>query len=62
MHDGFFENLAEVIAHYKSGGKNHPHKNDLIQPLNLTLEEQSDLKHFLESLTDDFFVENPIFQ
>jgi len=62
MHDGSVDNLEEVITHYVSGGKNHPHKSELIQPLDLSQEEQHDLKHFLESLTDETFVENPLFQ
>ena len=62
MHDGSFENLTDIIEHYNNGGKEHPHKNELIQPLNLTETEQSELLEFLKSLTDQAFIENPIFR
>lgn len=62
MHDGSMETLEEVVAHYNHGGKNNPHKSELIQPLHLSQEEQRDLLNFLESLTDESFVENPLFQ
>ncbi len=58
MHDGSIETLSEVIEHYSSGGKAHVHKSDLIQPLNLTSIEKSDLITFLESLTDQYFITN----
>lgn len=62
MHDGSFNTLEEVIEHYQSGGKNHPHKNDLIQPLNLSESEKADLINFLKSLTDERFISNPFFK
>lgn len=62
MHDGSIESLTEIIEHYNSGGKNHPHKSSLIQPLNLTKNEKEELLAFLLSLTDDSFVENPLFK
>ncbi len=62
MHDGSLQSLQQVIDHYDSGGKNHPHKNVLIKPLNLTEQEKEDLIAFLKSLTDDFFVTNPLFK
>lgn len=61
MHDGSMNTLEEVIAHYQSGGKNHPHKSDLLKPLNLTETEQQELIAFLKSLTDEEFVNNPLF-
>ncbi len=61
MHDGSLNTLEEVIDHYQSGGKNHPHKNDLIQPLNLSHSEKNDLIEFLKSLTDETFINNPLF-
>ena len=62
MHDGSMASLEEVIAHYNLGGKDHPHKSDLIRPLNLSQEEQSDLLAFLQSLTDKDFIKNPKFR
>ncbi len=62
MHDGSFQTLEEVIEHYNSGGKNHPHKNALIQPLNLSNKEKKELVAFLKSLTDESFIKNPLFQ
>lgn len=52
MHDGSFESLEEVIAHYESGGKDHLNKSNLIQPFELTDKERKDLILFLKSLTD----------
>jgi len=62
MHDGSMRTLEEVVAHYNSGGKNHPHKNEMIKPLNLTEEEQVALIAFLHSLTDDDFINNKKFR
>lgn len=61
MHDGSLKTLEEVIEHYQSGGKNHTHKSDLIQPLSLTESEKDDLIQFLKSLTDETFINNPLF-
>jgi len=61
MHDGSVGTLEDVIEHYNSGGKNHPHKSELIQPLNLSASEKEDLKQFLQSLTDEHFINNPLF-
>lgn len=52
MHDGSIETLEEVIAHYERGGSNHPNKNQLIAPFDLTNQERDDLISFLKSLTD----------
>ena len=62
MHNGRFINLEEVIEHYNNGGKGHPHQSDLIKPLNLTAEERVDLIAFLNTLTDQTFIENPNFK
>lgn len=61
MHDGSLETLKEVIEHYESGGKNHPHKSELVKPLNLSESEKQDLVEFLKSLTDETFISNPLF-
>lgn len=61
MHDGRFESLAEVVAHYNSGGKKHPQADPLLRPLGLDKKEEADLVAFLESLTDSAFLRNPAF-
>lgn len=62
MHDGSLNTLEEVIEHYQSGGKNHPNKSNFIQPLNLSESEKTDLINFLKSLTDEYFISNPLFK
>lgn len=52
MHDGSISSLEAVIEHYSSGGKRHPNKSPIIQPLNLTAQQKEDLINFLKSLTD----------
>ena len=61
MHDGFINTLEEVVEHYQSGGKNHSHKSTLIQPLGLSESEKNDLIKFLKSLTDETFINNPLY-
>ncbi len=62
MHDGAFPTLESVIEHYQAGGKNNPHKSTLIGPLYLSEQEKQDLLEFLKSLTDETFVNNPLFR
>ncbi len=62
MHDGMMKTLGDVIAHYQSGGQDHPHKSLLIRPLQLSSQERQDLEAFLRSLTDKSFIANPSFQ
>ncbi len=62
MIDGSVATLEEVIEHYNSGGKNHPHKSPLVRPLNLTSSEKASLVAFLKTLTDDEFLQNPNFK
>ena len=57
MHDGSFNSLEDVIAHYNAGGKNHKNKSPLIKSLQLTALEQTDLLAFLHSLTDKKYIE-----
>ena len=59
MHDGSFESLEQVLAHYMSGGAQHPNKDKKIVPFDLTKEQQKDVIQFLESLTDSAFLSNP---
>jgi cytochrome c peroxidase len=62
MHDGSLTTLETVIEHYNSGGKDHPNKSPLLQPLLLNDQEKEDLVAFLQSLSDPLFIENPIFK
>ncbi len=54
MHDGLYQTLQQVVAHYNRGGEaNAPGTRAVqIRPLGLTTDEQSDLVAFLESLTE----------
>ncbi len=54
MHDGLYQTLQDVVAHYNRGGEaNAPGTRAVqIRPLGLTADEQSDLVAFLESLTE----------
>lgn len=60
MHNGMFNTLEEVIEFYDQPNQTVPgglNRDSLLnEPLNLTVEEKSDLKQFLEALTDDRFV------
>lgn len=60
MHNGSMNSLEEVIEHYNEGGKNHPNKNSLVRPLNLTETEKKSLLAFLRSLNDEDFSKNPL--
>jgi len=62
MHDGSMETLEEIISHYETGGKNHSNKSQLLQPFTLTETERSELILFLKTLTDEAFVDNPLFK
>jgi cytochrome c peroxidase len=59
MHDGSLKTLDDVIEHYASGGRDDPHKSDLIRKLNLTGQDKRDLIEFLKSLTDDALLNDP---
>lgn len=62
MHDGSITTLEGVVNHYDSGGKPHMNKNSLIRPLGLTSIEKSNLVDFLNSLTDNDFINNNNFK
>lgn len=61
MHDGNWETLQDVVEHYNQGGESHIHKSEYIYPLQLTTTEKNDLVQFLQALTDDAFISNPLF-
>jgi cytochrome c peroxidase len=73
MHDGSIPDLDGVIDHYAAGGRTitsgpyagvgsaSPYKSELIKGFTLTTDERSDLRAFLESLTDDALLGDPAF-
>jgi cytochrome c peroxidase len=73
MHDGSIATLEEVIAHYQAGGRTihagefagvgskNPFKSNFISGFKLTESEKQDLLAFLQSLTDEKFINNPAF-
>jgi cytochrome c peroxidase len=62
MHDGRFNNLQKVLDHYSSGVKNSATlEPTLAGGIPLTTQEKSDLISFLNTLTDDEFLNNPLF-
>ncbi len=62
MHDGSLATLADVVAHFNSGGVQHTNQHPAVRPLNLTPEQQTQLVVFLEALTDESFINNPDFR
>lgn len=62
MHDGSLYSLEEVIEHYNEGGKGHTNQSSSVRPLGLDPNEIADLVAFLESLTDEKFINNPAFK
>ena len=68
MHDGRFETLEQVVQHYNNGVQNHPNlsremrgRNGEIRRLNLDQEEINALVAFMESLTDQSFINDEKF-
>ncbi|WP_406625622.1 MbnH family di-heme enzyme [Acidovorax sp. SDU_ACID1] len=68
MHDGSIATLEEVVDFYAAGGRQvnegphagdgraNPHKNDLINQIDLNAQERADLVAFLKTLTDHSFL------
>src|SRR5262249_26999398 len=50
MHDGRVATLEAVVAHYVDGGIARPSRSELIRPLKLSAQEQSDLVAFMKTL------------
>ena len=53
MHDGSMATLEEVVEHFAIGGVADPNKDPLVQPLDLSAQDRSDLVALLRALTDD---------
>ena len=73
MHDGSIRTLAEVVSHYRSGGRtiksgpnagvgaDNPNKSEFVKPFDLTSREEADLLAFLNALTDRTVLTDPRF-
>ncbi len=73
MHDGSIDTLDDVIRHYMAGGRNiisgehagdgrtNPYKSGFVRSFELTAQEFADLREFLDTLTDESFINNPRF-
>ncbi len=73
MHDGSIGSLDAVLDHYAAGGRtitdgpyagvgsDSPSKGSFVRGFTLTADERADLLAFLNSLTDDEFLNNPKF-
>ncbi len=53
MHDGSMATLDEVIIHYIAGGTPRPSRSEKIKVRPMTVQQITDLRTFLESLTGD---------
>jgi cytochrome c peroxidase len=67
MHDGRFATLEEVINHYSEGLKRSPTIDPLMKKVDeggvhLSTQDKSNLKAFLQTLSDYNFINNPTFQ
>ena len=67
MHDGRFATLDEVINHYSEGLQNAPTIDPLMKKVSsggvgLSIQDKTNLKAFLLSLSDYEFISNPAFQ
>jgi len=73
MHDGSIASLAAVVDHYAAGGREiktgpytglgaeNKHKSGFVKGFELNPQEKADLLAFLNSLTDESFLNNPDF-
>ncbi len=56
MHDGTLTTIDEIIDHYRKGGQGNPLQSKLIQPFEISTQEQKQLKAFLYALTDSSYM------
>ena len=61
MHDGSIPTLEAVLDHYASGGHASRFRSRAVTGFELTTVQRADLLAFLNSLTDDGFLEDPAF-
>ena len=57
MHDGSMKTLEAVVEFYSRGGNSNPFLDKTIKPLHLTERDVEDLIEFLQSLTDERFMD-----
>ena len=64
MHDGSLPTLEAVVRHYAAGGRasDNPLKSPLLRGFEISADQVRDLVSFLESLTDQAFVEDGRFE
>ena len=53
MHNGVYQTLDEVVAHYNRGGDVKDNLDPNMKPLNLTEQEQKDIVEFLKALSGE---------
>lgn len=59
MHDGRFQNLAEVVDHYNEGLASPVNLDPLLAtPMDLSIQDKKDLLAFLKTLTDYEYITN----
>ena len=68
MHDARFSDLFQVIAFYNTVVQNNPDLDPLlrnpdgtVRRLNLSGQDETDLRNFLNTLTDNVFLNDPKF-
>ncbi|HRG84859.1 MAG TPA: cytochrome c peroxidase [Chitinophagales bacterium] len=59
MHNGQINSLEAIIDSYANGGSGHVNQSELIQGFVLTAQEKENLILFLNTLTDNQFINNP---
>ncbi len=62
MHNGTVVSLNELIDVYMNGGLGHENQSNLIKTFSLTQDEKNDLISFLNTLTDETFINDPDFK
>ena len=62
MHDGRFQTLDEVLDHFQRGIRYTATTSPYLADFSLSDEEKEALKHFLKTLDDEKFVNNPAFR
>ena len=59
MHDGRFQTLEQVLAHYTSDKSGKPLADHRVRNIRFSEQERSDLIAFLKTLSDYTFISNP---
>lgn len=56
MHNGSIESLDDILEGYSAGNTNHWNKDSLINPLDMSVVEKSQLLEFLDNLVDTTYL------